>query len=325
MNKNDGEKEKENQVNQLIVETNKSPLFTKEEKILKFCDESIIVEKTIENYKFNLKNIKIMNISQKEYKSDKLVWHKEEQSDKDINFDQDIIKNEDQIFPCGKEIDNLSLDLCINNPKEGDYKIFISINDNESNKIISLNQLKIIVKMRNKLIPTTAPEPAPISTQERFEADRIKAIWKNISQLNFFELVSNYQKKINEIIKKENGNVSRIKIWVMKKIEKVKKRKMNELLNKYRKDFEFTCAANDENQKKQIILDSKFDEEKIQNWIEDNSDEIKLKKIEAEEIYSRLDDEFVVSNFLEKEEVIGKIIEFNYDFEKITYWVEEQI
>ena len=209
--------------------------------------------------------------------------------------------------------------------EEGDYKIFISINDNESNKIISLNQLKIIVKMRNKLIPTTAPEPAPISMQERFEADRIKAIWKNISQLNFFDLVSNYQKKINEIIKKENGNVSRIKIWVMKKIEKVKKRKMNELLNKYRKDFEFTCAANDENQKKQIILDSKFDEEKIQNWIEDNSDEIKIKKIEAEEIYSRLDDEFVVSNFLEKEEVIGKIIEFNYDFEKITYWVEEQI
>ena len=104
MNKNDGEKEKENQVNQLIVETNKSPLFTKEEKILKFCDESIIVEKTIENCKFNLKNIKIMNISQKEYKSDKLVWHKEEQSDKDINFDQDIIKNEDQIFPCGKFI-----------------------------------------------------------------------------------------------------------------------------------------------------------------------------------------------------------------------------
>lgn len=323
MIESNGEKEKENQLNQLIVETNKSPLFTKEEKIFKFCDESIIVEKTIENCKFKLKNIKIMNISQKEYKSDKLIWYKEEQSDKDINFDQNIIKNEDKIFPCGKEIDDLSLDLCIDKPKEGDYIILISIKDNESNKVISLNHLKIIVKMRDKLI--SVPESAPISLQERFEADRIKAIWKNLAQLNFFDLVSKYQKKINEIIKKENGNVSRIKIWVMQKIEKEKKHKMSELLNKYRKDFEFTKVANDENQKKQIILDLKFDEEKIMNWIEENSDDINIKKIDAEEIFNRLDDEFVVSCFLDKEELIGKIKEFNYDYEKVQNWVEEQI
>jgi hypothetical protein len=323
MIESNGEKEKENQLNQLIVETNKSPLFTKEEKIFKFCDESIIVEKTIENCKFKLKNIKIMNISQKEYKSDKLIWYKEEQSDKDINFDQKIIKKEDQIFPCGKEIDDLSLDLCIDKPKERDYIILISIKDNESNKVISLNHLKIIVKMRDKLI--SVPESAPISLQERFEADRIKAIWKNLAQLNFFDLVSKYQKKINEIIKKENGNVSRIKIWVMQKIEKEKKHKMSELLNKYRKDFEFTKVANDENQKKQIILDLKFEEEKIMNWIEENSDDINIKKIDAEEIFNRLDDEFVVSCFLDKEELIGKIKEFNYDYEKVQNWVEEQI
>ena len=323
MIESNGEKEKENQLNQLIVETNKSPLFTKEEKIFKFCDESIIVEKTIENCKFKLKNIKIMNISQKEYKSDKLIWYKEEQSDKDINFDQNIIKKEDQIFPCGKEIDDLSLDLCIDKPKERDYIILISIKDNESNKVISLNHLKIIVKMRDKLI--SVPESAPISLQERFEADRIKAIWKNLAQLNFFDLVSKYQKKINEIIKKENGNASRIKIWVMQKIEKEKKHKMSELLNKYRKDFEFTKVANDENQKKQIILDLKFDEEKIMNWIEENSDDINIKKIDVEEIFNRLDDEFVVSCFLDKEEVIGKIKEFNYDYEKVQNWVEEQI
>ena len=323
MIESNGEKEKENQLNQLIVETNKSPLFTKEEKIFKFCDESIIVEKPIENCKFKLKNIKIMNISQKEYKSDKLIWYKEEQSDKDINFDQNIIKNEDKIFPCGKEIDDLSLDLCIDKPKERDYIILISIKDNESNKVISLNHLKIIVKMRDKLI--SVPESAPISLQERFEADRIKAIWKNLAQLNFFDLVSKYQKKINEIIKKENGNASRIKIWVMQKIEKEKKHKMSELLNKYRKDFEFTQVANDENQKKQIILDLKFDEEKIMNWIEENSDDINLKKIDAEEIFNRLDELFIVSMFMDKEEVIRKIKEFNYDYEKVQNWVEEQI
>ena len=177
--------------------------------------------------------------------------------------------------------------------------------------------------MRDKLI--SVPKSAPISLQERFEADRIKAIWKNLAQLNFFNLVSKYQKKINEIIKKENGNVSRIKMWVMQKIEKEKKHKMSELLNKYRKDFEFTKVANDENQKKQIILDLKFDEEKIMNWIEENSDDINIKKIDVEEIFNRLDDEFVVSCFLDKEEVIGKIKEFNYDYEKVQNWVEEQI
>ena len=111
----------------------------------------------------------------------------------------------------------------------------------------------------------------------------------------------------------------------MQKIEKEKKHKMSELLNKYRKDFEFTKVANDENQKKQIILDLKFDEEKIMNWIEENSDDINIKKIDVEEIFNRLDDEFVVSCFLDKEEVIGKIKEFNYDFEKVQNWVEEQI
>ena len=45
----------------------------------------------------------------------------------------------------------------------------------------------------------------------------------------------------------------------------------------------------------------------------------------VEEIFNRLDDEFVVSCFLDKEEVIGKIKEFNYDYEKVQNWVEEQI
>jgi len=86
----------------------------------------------------------------------------------------------------------------------------------------------------------------------QFESERIKAIWKNLSQLNFFDLVSNCQKEINEVIKKENGNVSRIKIWVMKKIENEKKHKINELLNKYEKDFNYTHVDKDESQKMKI-------------------------------------------------------------------------
>ena len=137
--KNKKEINEKEQVKQLLKKRNKLMVSNKNEKIFKFCDESIIVEKTIKNWKFELKNVKIKNISQKEYKSDKLIWFKEEQSDKDINFDQNIIKNDyifikNQIFPSEKEIDNLSLNLCINRPKEADYIIFVSIKDNQTDK-----------------------------------------------------------------------------------------------------------------------------------------------------------------------------------------------
>ena len=281
--------EKIKQIKQLLNKTDKLLIENKNEKIFKFCDESIIVEKTIKNWKFELKNIRIKNISQKEYKSDKLIWYKEEQSDKDINFDQDIINNDlsfikSQIFPSGKEIDNLSLNLCINSPKEADYLIFVSIKENQSNNIISENPLKIIVKLKKELVPI----------QIQLESERIKEIWKNLSQLNFFDLISNCQKEINEVIKKENGNISRIKIWILQKIENEKKRKINELLNKYQKDFNYTDVARDESKKMKIILELKFDEEKIKKWIEENSDKNKIK---IEEIYNRLEDEYLVSNF----------------------------
>ena len=71
-----------------------------------------------------------------------------------------------------------------------------------------------------------------------------------------------------------------------------------------------------------IILELKFDEEKIKKWIEENSDK---KKIKIEEIYNRLEEEYLVSNFLDEEEVVAKIIEFNYDYEKVKVWCEELI
>ena len=156
----------------------------------------------------------------------------------------------------------------------------------------------------------------------QFESERIKAIWKNLSQLNFFDLVSNCQKEINEVIKKENGNVSRIKIWVMKKIENEKKRKINELLNKYEKDFNYTHVDKDESQKMKIILDLKFGEEKIKKWIKENSDKNKIK---IREIYNRLEDDYFISAIIDEEEAIEKIIELNYDYERLKVWVEEII
>ena len=37
------------------------------------------------------------------------------------------------------------------------------------------------------------------------------------------------------------------------------------------------------------------------------------------------DEEFVISSFMDEEEVIAKIIEFNYDYEKVKIWCEDII
>lgn len=42
-------------------------------------------------------------------------------------------------------------------------------------------------------------------------------------------------------------------------------------------------------------------------------------------IYERLNEEYKVSDFIEEKELISKIKELNYDYEKIKEWVEYNI
>jgi hypothetical protein len=275
---------------------------------------------------FELKHIRIKNNSNcKDYKSDLLVWLKEDKSNEDLNFDQKEIKNEfpfvkDQNYPMQKEIDDLTLKLCIKEPKEQEYKMLLSIKDTQTQTIISKNSLEIIVKMKPK------PKPAPLDPEK---------IWSNLKELEFFELISDNKEEINKKIKDENGNVSKIKIWVKQEIENKKANKIKELLGKYQEEFNKTTAKEDESKQKEIILEKKFNEIEIKNWIEANKEKAPDpipqpepnpgSNDQAEEIYKRLDEEFVVNNFMEKEEVIAKIIEFGYDYERVKAWVEEQI
>ena len=298
-----------------------------DEKIFEFCDNSISVDET--KPKFEVKNIKIKNNSKiKDYKSDILVWLKEEKSNEDLNFDQEEIKNEfpfvkDQNYPKQKEIDNLTLNLCVKEPKEQEYKMFLSIKDTETQKIISKSPLEIIVRMK------------PIDEEK---------ILNNIKELEFFDLVSENIEEIKKKIQDENGNVSKIKIWVKLQIENKKEYKIKELLGKYQGEFNKTTAKEDESKQKQIIIEAKFDENEIKKWIDENKEkepepipqpnpepnpkpnpEPAENDTRAEDIYNRLDEELVIGGFLDKDEVIAKIKALEYDYDKCREWCEEQI
>ena len=298
-----------------------------DEKIFEFCDNSISVDET--KPKFEVKNIKIKNNSKiKDYKSDLLVWLKEEKSNEDLNFDQEEIKNEfpfvkDQNYPKLKEIDNLTLNLCVKEPKEQEYKMFLSIKDTETQKIISKSPLEIIVRMK------------PIDEEK---------ILNNIKELEFFDLVSENIEEIKKKIQDENGNVSKIKIWVKLQIENKKEYKIKELLGKYQGEFNKTIAKEDESKQKQIIIEAKFDENEIKKWIDENKEkepepipqpnpepnpkpnpEPAENDTRAEDIYNRLDEELVIGGFLDKDEVIAKIKALEYDYDKCREWCEEQI
>ena len=300
-----------------------------DEKIFEFCDNSISVDET--KPKFEVKNIKIKNNSKiKDYKSDILVWLKEEKSNEDLNFDQEEIKNEfpfvkDQNYPKLKEIDNLTLNLCIKEPKVQKYKIYISIKDKEVNKIISKKPLEITVSMTLDL----------------------NYSWTYLKKLEFFEILDNN----DEIIKKiysENGNLNIIKDWLTKEINNKKESIIKDLMVKFQEDFKSTIVGEDESKKREIILEKKLDEKQIKKWIEDNSAKSNIdKKAEetdkllndkkeeeidnhkkdekAEEIYNKLNEDLMVDGFCNKEEVIAFIIKNKYNIEIIRSWAEDQI
>ena len=80
----------------------------------------------------------------------------------------------------------------------------------------------------------------------------------------------------------------------------------------------------------------RVDEEQIIQHIEENrAKEPELSPVpnpvpdidesRVEEIYNMLDDEFVVSSFFDKDEVMTKIIEYNYDYEKMKEYIENNI
>ena len=299
-----------------------------EEKILfRFNKGLINLEQEInrKDTKKSLKieNIHIKNISKKEYNSALMAWIKEDNSDKQINFDQEEIN---EIFPFQNEgnyqsqqdINDLYLNLIVDNPQdETDYKMVVSIINKEKKNVISEKPLEIVVKMKK------------VVTEEE-----IKEILNNIKQeIEDCDLFIK-DEEIIKIIKDEKGDENNIKKIVKDNFENKKKDKIDEMINKFIQETNFReFLTNDEVEKK--ILFFKLDEEQIKAWImskkpapepepqpvpqpdpipDDNQEERITKMIEE------LDNEIYICGVIEEDKLRQGVLECNFDYEKFKEW-----
>ena len=79
----------------------------------------------------------------------------------------------------------------------------------------------------------------------------------------------------------------------------------------------------DENEGKEKIEELKFDKEKIKEWIKEK--EIEIEKLKIENIYNELNAEFDIGDKIDKNEVLNKIKEKNFDKESIKEWLKSKL
>ena len=317
------------------------------EKIkFKFNKLLINIEKEINDKNGNeikIDNIQIENISKKNYNSSLMSWFKDKNSDENIYFypnDSILPFKNNEVYLSKQNIDNLSLDLIVENPKEdNDYKMFISIIDKEK-EIISEKPLEVVVKMK---------KGEKILTKEE-----INMILNNLeNEIEYFDLVLD-KNEVEKIIVDKKGEENEIKPLIKEMYEKQKQKKINDLSNKLEEETHFTDFL-DKNEVEEKIISFKFGKNEIIDWIkkkkpqpkpvpqpepkpepkpvpkpepnpqpnpqpDPNQDEAKI-----EEITNQLEEEFYVSSFLDENELRDKIIELGFDYNKIKEWVEKKM
>ena len=125
------------------------------ESWFRFSNDIINIEKEFTNEDKNV-IIKLENIKIKQIFRPKLIsWLKEDNSNKEINFEQENINKELPFSNIDKFLtqqDDLNLNLIVDNPQDKtDYKMFISIINKENNKKISEKPIEIAVKLKKHL------------------------------------------------------------------------------------------------------------------------------------------------------------------------------
>ena len=301
--------------------------------------------------------IGIKNISNKSFKSLSFFLDKEK-SFKDFHFFGNI-KDEFQcqdlsifgaILPPG-EIQEFDSVLSIKNPEPGKcYKMYIYVVDDKKNKlsknfeiIVKIKKskdeedpIKIMEKKINQIYEELINEINNIENivninnlkykikEKNCDKNAVKSwilekIKKTKAENIYNELIKSIETEItkNEIIEKiinENKNLEEIKEWV-KEQNKIKEQEKAELI--YEEiSKEINLDDKDKNEVLNKIIELKFDKEQIKEFYNNNDDEL------AEKMFEELDEEFVISNFIDKEEAIEKIKEYNYDRDKIVKWIE---
>lgn len=303
------------------VEVNKN----EEGNIFEFIEKSMNIEYNLNDKIIQVENIKIKNISLKEYELNLFYWFKDEKSDKKINlYDESQKKIENEVHftsnekcKSQEEKNNLNLSLIVNEPKENNnYKMYISIINSINKKVISTQPLEINVLYKKE------------------EKKNINDILSKIkSEVKFFDFLSD--KDAVKIIE-ENINLGedQIKQNIEQNIEKIKEKKVKDLLDKFENEIHFSKFLNND-QVKEKILSFEFDEKKINEWIinqkpKDPEPQPKpepgpSQNLDVEKIYKILDEEYNISAYLEDDEVFKKIIELNGDLEKLYEWISDNI
>ena len=308
-----------------------------EEKIIFRFNKGVInLEKEIHNNdrnkKITIDNIKIKNISKKEYNSALMSWLKEDNSNEEINFDQEKInkefpfKSKDK-YQSQQDVNNLNLNLIVDNPQDGtDYKIFISIINKENKNVISEKPLEIVVKMKK------------VVTEEEIN-DILQNLKKEIEYYNLFM----EDNDVISTIKEEKGDENKIGTKVKEIYENKKTNKIDEMINKFVKETNFPEYLSNKDVEEKILA-FKLDEDSIKKWIlsqkpepkpehkqepepepEPNPDPINpnppidddLEK-KIEDIIEQLDLELYVKAIIEEEVLKEIILKFNFDYDKIA-------
>ena len=280
-----------------------------EEKIsVIFKDIEIKEEINLDQTKYIDIPIKIENVGDK--MPEKLFYVKdEEESSKDIIFVSNR-ENIHQLSMTGNFNKNVqevhSIYVRIKEPKPNqEYNLYLYVKNKMEGKNVS-NKLKIVLKVKGEeKIEVEDPK-------KKLEEEAIK-LYSELSEKYDLKIITTKEEAIKKFIEFENDN-DKINKWI------------NDEFNKKCDDiYEKLNISNivEKDEAKNDFSRLKYDEAKIKEWAQSKIEQNNNNK--AENLYKKLEAKFKNLNEIEKNEVIEKIKEENFNEENIIKWIEPQI
>ena len=257
---------------------------------------------------FNIDDIKIKNIGNFSYRNLCFIID-ENNSSNEIRFFGNSKYDKKHDFTMNGEfkkndIQNVTISLNIKNPQpEKTYTLILYIREKGKEENLS-KPLTILVKI-NKF-------EDPIQKKQIIAKQIYEELIKEFP--NYYNLI-NKEEILNRVIN-NSFNIEEYKKSINEQIKKIEKKKIDEKAEQIYNQLDFKNFDIDKNEIIALIIELKFDKEKIQNII---NEKIKKNEIEkAEIIYEKLSqlEDIDISKY-DKNEVIGKIIEVNFNIEKL--------
>ena len=257
---------------------------------------------------FNIDDIKIKNIGNFSYRNLCFIID-ENNSSNEIRFFGNSKYDKKHDFTMNGEfkkndIQNTTISLNIKNPQpEKTYTLILYIREKGKEENLS-KPLTILVKI-NKFEDSI--QKKQIIVKQIYE--------ELIKEFPNYNNLINKEEILNRVIN-NSFNIEEYKKSINEQIKKIEKKQIDEKAEQIYNQLDFKNFDIDKNEIIALIIELKFDKEKIQNII---NEKIKKNEIEkAEIIYEKLSQlEDVDISKYDKNEVIGKIIEVNFNIEKL--------